>query len=71
MTPRLGPAHHRVVRKALLDAGFEVIRQKGSHVFFRHPDGRTTIVADHAAEIPPGTLRKILRDTGLDPNLFR
>ncbi|WP_371136142.1 type II toxin-antitoxin system HicA family toxin [Devosia sp.] len=28
--------------------GFERVRQKGSHVFYRHPDGRTTTVPDHS-----------------------
>ncbi|WP_245860301.1 type II toxin-antitoxin system HicA family toxin [Methanosarcina spelaei] len=28
--------------------GFEQIRQKGSHLFLRHPDGRTTIIPVHS-----------------------
>jgi predicted RNA binding protein YcfA (HicA-like mRNA interferase family) len=31
------------VIKALEKIGFQQIRQKGSHLFMRHPDGRTTI----------------------------
>lgn len=31
--------------------GFEIVRQKGSHVFLRHPDGRATVVPIHAGEI--------------------
>lgn len=30
--------------------GFEQARQKGNHKFFRHPDGRTATVPDHAGE---------------------
>jgi predicted RNA binding protein YcfA (HicA-like mRNA interferase family) len=43
--------------------GFLVIRQKGSHVFLQHPDGRATVVPVHSGEtIGPGLLSKILKD---------
>ncbi|MEE9236989.1 MAG: type II toxin-antitoxin system HicA family toxin [Thermoplasmata archaeon] len=39
------------------------MRQKGSHVFLRHPDGQRTVVPVHSAEeIGRGLLRKIIRD---------
>jgi predicted RNA binding protein YcfA (HicA-like mRNA interferase family) len=28
----------------LCTLGFQAVRQKGSHIFYRHPDGRTTTV---------------------------
>ena len=46
--------------KALSALGFLRVRQKGFHVFFEHPDGRTTIVPLHA-EIKPKLLTKIIR----------
>ncbi len=50
----------------LEEIGFIRSRQKGSHVFLRHPDGRATVVPIHAGEtIGPGLLSKILRDTEL------
>lgn len=43
--------------------GFEQIRQKGSHKFFRHPDGRTATVPDHKGEdLGRGITNKILKD---------
>jgi predicted RNA binding protein YcfA (HicA-like mRNA interferase family) len=49
--------------KALQRAGFERIRQKGSHVRMKHPDGRVATVPFHGnQEIGRGLLRKILRD---------
>lgn len=43
--------------------GFEVIRQKGSHVFLAHEDGRTTIVSVHPGEdISRGLLGKIIKE---------
>ncbi|MDK2882685.1 MAG: hypothetical protein PWP58_1021, partial [Bacillota bacterium] len=34
----------------LQDLGFSVVRQKGSHIFLRHPDGRTATVPRHEGE---------------------
>jgi predicted RNA binding protein YcfA (HicA-like mRNA interferase family) len=52
--------------RALERAGFAVNRSRGSHVFLRHPDGRTTTVPMHSGEtIGPGLLRAILRDVEL------
>jgi len=52
--------------RALERAGFVVERTRGSHVFLRHPDGRTTTVPVHSGEtIGPGLLRAILRDVEL------
>jgi len=60
----------RVVQ-ALQKAGFQVIRQKSSHAFLRHPDGRSTLVPLHAGEtIGPGLLRKILRDVEMTRDEF-
>ena len=47
---RLTPLSAFVIIKILKKLGFEPIRQKGSHVFFRHPDGRTTLVPRHDRE---------------------
>ncbi|MEA1984107.1 MAG: type II toxin-antitoxin system HicA family toxin [Euryarchaeota archaeon] len=42
--------------------GFKLIRQKGSHMFFEHPDGRTTLVPNHPGEkIDRGLLNKIVK----------
>lgn len=50
----------------LLQLGFFLKRQKGSHAIFRHPDGRKTVLAMHPGrDIPPGTLRTILREINL------
>jgi predicted RNA binding protein YcfA (HicA-like mRNA interferase family) len=42
--------------------GFEMKRQKGSHKFFQHKDGRTTVIPDHGSEkIDRGLLNKIIK----------
>jgi predicted RNA binding protein YcfA (HicA-like mRNA interferase family) len=49
--------------RALEKAGFQVIRQRGSHVRLRHPDGRVVTIPVHAGQtIGRGLLKKILRD---------
>jgi len=51
--------------------GFRRIRQKGSHLYLRHPDGRATVVPIHRGEdIPPGLLRSILHDIELTREQF-
>lgn len=51
---------------ALAQAGFEVIRIRGSHHYLRHADGRATVVPVHAGEtIGAGLMTKILRDCEL------
>ncbi|MEK6726605.1 MAG: type II toxin-antitoxin system HicA family toxin [Deltaproteobacteria bacterium] len=51
---------------SLKKTGFVVDRQKGSHVFLKHPDGRVTVVPVHAGEtLGPGLMSKILRDVEL------
>ena len=57
---------------ALQNAGFDVIRIRGSHHSLRHPDGRSTLVPVHSGDtIGPGLLSKILKDCGLDKDQFR
>jgi predicted RNA binding protein YcfA (HicA-like mRNA interferase family) len=39
------------MEKLLLSLGFVKTRQKGSHAFYRHEDGRTTTVPHHKGRI--------------------
>ena len=55
----------------LLAWGFQRIRQKGSHVFYRHPDGRTTTVPDHGRrDLGRPLIRDILREAEMTPDQF-
>ena len=48
--------------KVLKKLGFEFKRQEGSHMFFEHPDGRTTVIPNHPSEeIDRGLLNKIVK----------
>lgn len=54
--------------RLLVRLGFSQLRQKGSHAYFQHPDGRATVVPMHKGEmIGRGLLRSILREIGLSP----
>ncbi|MFH1585612.1 MAG: type II toxin-antitoxin system HicA family toxin [archaeon] len=49
----------RELIKFLEKIGFRFIRQKGSHMFYRHDDGRTTVVPNHPGKkIKRGLLRE-------------
>jgi len=57
--------------RVLNDLDFVKIRQSGSHAFFLHTDGRSTIVSSHGGEdIGRGLLRRILREIQISPDDF-
>ena len=61
----------RQVDKVLRYLGFMQTRQKGSHVFYRHPDGRTTTVPYHKSrDISRPLLREILREIEIEPDVL-
>jgi len=54
------------LERLLLDLGFFKVRQKGSHAFYRHTDGRTTTIPHHSSrDLPHPLLRAILREIRL------
>jgi predicted RNA binding protein YcfA (HicA-like mRNA interferase family) len=56
------------VIRALRRAGFEQVRQKGSHVLMRHRDDvsrRATVPVHKGKTLPRGTLQAILRGARL------
>jgi predicted RNA binding protein YcfA (HicA-like mRNA interferase family) len=60
---RLIPISPRNLEKKIIRLGFQPVRQKGSHVFYKHPDGRCTTIQFHAGcDIGPVMLAMILKD---------
>ena len=55
--------------KVLLNNGFIFISQRGSHQKYRNED-KTVIVPAQRKEIPIGTLRSIIRQSGLNSDKF-
>ncbi len=69
---RLPIVDSRTMEKVLQCLGFAPARQKGSHVFYRHPDGRTTTVPHHPGrDLARPLVREILREIDLTPEQFR
>jgi len=62
----------RQVIAALERSGFEFVSQRGSHVKYRKAGSptRTVIVPAGRKQIPRGTFRSILRQSGLDESAF-
>ncbi|MDE2481578.1 MAG: type II toxin-antitoxin system HicA family toxin [bacterium] len=60
--PRLTCAQ---LTRAIERLGFVIVRQKGSHRYFRHPEtGRRCIIQQHGSKVVPlGTLAHILKAT--------
>jgi len=58
--------------KILKKSDFKVLRQKGSHVFLKHADKRSTIIPLHKGQdIDRGLLKKILKDINVSADEFR
>jgi len=59
------------ITKFIEKLGFRLIRQKGAHCFYRHPDGRTTVIPVHPREdIGRGLFLEILKDIEIAPKEF-
>ena len=66
MSNRIPPATFRKLDRILRRLGFEPRRGRGSHVVYRHPDGRTATLTNHRGkEIGPEIIQDILKDIGL------
>ena len=70
--PKLRPAKPHEIQRLLEKLGFRFIRQSGSHAVYRHSNGRWTTVPIHfGKDVAKGTLRNIIKDTGLTVDEFQ
>ncbi len=70
--PKLPAISGKELVRVLEKLGFILVRQSGSHVLMEHDDGRITTVPLHGKkDIPTGTLRAILRDSDISPDILR
>ena len=60
----------RDVRRALERAGFVFRRQSGSHMILRRDDPYARAVVPDHKQLRPGTLRRIISETGLTLDQF-
>ena len=67
----LRPLSYQKVAKRLGELGFHPVRQSGSHIIFKHTNGRMTVVPNHPGEkIRRGLLRKIIKDIDISIKEF-
>ncbi len=69
---RLRVLSGREICSILEDHGFEMMRQKGSHIVMQRATeaGTTTVIVPDHAEVAIGTLSSIIRQSGLPKSLF-
>lgn len=65
------PYSAKEVLRKLEKAGFSIRRQSGSHIVLRNNEGKQTYVAMHSKDIPTGTFKKILKQSGLTEEEFK
>ena len=57
--------------KLLFSLGFQFVRQKGSHVFYKHPDGRYTTLPHHPGrDLGRPLIHKILKEINISSEEF-
>jgi predicted RNA binding protein YcfA (HicA-like mRNA interferase family) len=59
---KIKPLSYKKIIKVLEKVGFQPIRQTGSHLFMKNPDGRTTIIPIHSKEIKVEIINAILKE---------
>ena len=69
---RLAGFRYREIVKRLKELGFEFHRQAaGSHeIWFNPASNRYTTIPNHPGDMPEGTLRAILKQSGIEPEAF-
>lgn len=68
---RLPVVDFKTMEEVILRLGFQPVRQKGSHVFYRHSDGRTTTLPHHPGrDLSRHLIREILREIEISVEEF-
>ena len=71
MAGKLPTLKARQLMRVLHSLGFQPVRQVGSHIFYKHSDGRTTVIPRHDREdIGKALLKEILKDIHISPDEF-
>jgi predicted RNA binding protein YcfA (HicA-like mRNA interferase family) len=71
--PKLPVLSGQDIRRVLESHGFQLVRQRGSHMVMQKSteDGTTTVPVPDHDELRTGTLRSIIRQSGLEVGDFR
>jgi len=69
--PKLSSLKPIQVERILLKNGFLIKRQTGNHqIFYNRETDKLTVVPFHSKDIPKGTLRSIIKQSGFSQDLF-
>ena len=69
--PKIPPVDSNQLIKILGDYGFEVIRQKGSHVILINDKKTRIVIPMHPGkDLKPGLTRAIIREAGISREQF-
>jgi predicted RNA binding protein YcfA (HicA-like mRNA interferase family) len=61
----------KTMEKVLFQLGFQNTRSKGSHFFYRHPNGRTTTIPNNPGrDLSRPLIRDILGEVEITPKQF-
>ena len=67
----ISPIPAKKMAAILRHLGFTLVRQRGSHAFYRHSDGRATVLPMHSVvDLSKGTIRGILKNVKLPVDEF-
>ncbi len=68
---RLPIINSKKFEKILFELGFLYVRQKGSHMYYKHPDGMYTTLPHHPGrDVGRPLIHQILREIDLTPEEF-
>ena len=66
MAARLRGVRAKELVRALEKVGFDIVRQRGSHLVMHNTDADTTLVVPmHSGELPRWLLKKIIKQAGI------
>ena len=69
---RLPLTDAKTLERILLQLGFYFVRQKGSHKFYRHSDGRYTTIPHHgSADLGRALILEILKQIDLSADEYQ
>ena len=68
--PKLVPISHRESVRKLKRAGFEMIRTGRHPVYYSAEKDMTIPIPSHPGDVPKGTLRSIIRQSGVSKTEF-
>lgn len=63
---------YRDIERFLIDAGWVVVRQSGSHIYWVSPDGTGRLsIPPHKGKVSPGVVRQIIKTLPDAPDSWR